>query len=163
MSLSVTPRCLLVCLTSDSASGAVANQRPGDTTWLMKQSGGDKLRAKSGWRPRSLERRRTRDTPVAVSPTSRGSFRISPTLITCGRFQQASLGPCGSPGFRCSASRRPHRFVVSHRTPSTATPRVHPLQPVRRAHAPVRPHRLRALAGADGRSAQLAEDKRPVG
>jgi hypothetical protein len=38
-----------------------------------------KLRARSGCRPRSLDRRRTRDTPVAVSLISRGSLRISPT------------------------------------------------------------------------------------
>ena len=37
---------------------------------MMKQSGGAKLRARSGCSPRSLERRRTRDIPVAVSLTN---------------------------------------------------------------------------------------------
>ena len=37
-----------VSLTSERASGAVANRRPGVTTWLMKHCGGAKLRARSG-------------------------------------------------------------------------------------------------------------------
>ena len=91
MSLMVTPSCLPVSLTSASASGAVANRRPAVTLWLMKQSGGAKFLARSGCAPRSLDRRRTRDTPVAVSFTSRGSLRTSPTWSRAAAFSSAGL------------------------------------------------------------------------
>ncbi len=66
---------------------------PGVTTWLMKQCGGAKLRARSGCWPRSLDRRRTRDTPVAVSLHQPRQLPDQPHVVAARRLQQAAPRP----------------------------------------------------------------------
>ena len=64
MSLMVTSRCLAVCLTSASASVAVANLLVSSTLWFMKLGGGVKGLVSSG--DSFLLLLRTRLMPCAV-------------------------------------------------------------------------------------------------
>ena len=84
------PRRLLVSLTSDSASVAVPNRRPGDTTWLKNVGGGENAFASSGRSPRSLPRARTRLMPAAVSLANRGSL---PSCFMWSRNAPATSSP----------------------------------------------------------------------
>src|ERR1700756_3384045 len=80
----VKPNALAVAFMSASGSVALANQRCGDTTWLRKVGGALNGSARSGWVPRSLDRRRTRVNPTAASLISTGSS------ATCRAWSRAA-------------------------------------------------------------------------